>query len=94
MMKSARCINAKVTGFHAIPEFHVLTYRMRAEAITPFADGHVPETIYQSVRQAFSDKELVDSTIAIVAINGWNRLAISFGSTVGGYQPSPNAVRT
>lgn len=63
------------------------------EAITRIADGHVPETIYRSVRQAFSDKELADLTIAIVAINGWNRLAIAFGSPVGGYEPSPKAVR-
>jgi hypothetical protein len=32
-------------------------------------------------------KELVDLTIAIITINGWNRLAIGLGADVGGYQP-------
>ena len=36
----------------------------------------------------FSEKELVDLTLAIVAINGWNRLAIPFRTPVGGYRPS------
>jgi hypothetical protein len=36
----------------------------------------------------FSDKELVDLTLAIVAINGWNRLAISFRTVPGTFQPA------
>jgi alkylhydroperoxidase family enzyme len=39
------------------------------------------------VRAKFSEKELVDLSLAIVAINGWNRLSIGFRSEVGSYQP-------
>ncbi|MDE1837072.1 MAG: carboxymuconolactone decarboxylase family protein [Euryarchaeota archaeon] len=48
------------------------------EAVTRLDAGHVPEEIYDCARQYFSEKELVDLTWAIVAINGWNRLSVSF----------------
>jgi AhpD family alkylhydroperoxidase len=51
------------------------------EAVTLVADRHVPDAIYQDVRRHFSEKELVDLTYAVVAINGWNRLAIAFRKT-------------
>jgi alkylhydroperoxidase family enzyme len=35
------------------------------------------------VRQHFTEKELVDLTVAVVAINGWNRLAIAFRTVPG-----------
>jgi alkylhydroperoxidase family enzyme len=47
-----------------------------------------PMRLTESVRQHFSEKELVDLTLAIIAINGWNRLAISFRTVSGSYQPS------
>lgn len=57
------------------------------EALTRISDGDVPDTLYDEVREHFSDKELVDLSLAIIAINGWNRLAIPFRSTPGTYQP-------
>lgn len=57
------------------------------EAVTLVADGHVPDEVYEQARQQFSEKELVDLTLAVVAINGWNRLAISFRTVPGTYQP-------
>ncbi len=39
---------------------------------------HVPDEAYTEVRKHFSDEELVYLTLAIISINGWNRLAISF----------------
>lgn len=48
------------------------------EAVTLVADGHVPDEVYRSVSQQFTDKELVDVTMAVIAINGWNRLSIGF----------------
>ncbi len=39
---------------------------------------HVPDEIYTGVRKQFTDEELVYLTLAIISINGWNRLAISF----------------
>lgn len=57
------------------------------EAVTLVADGHVPDEVYESVRQQFTEQELVDLTVAVVAINGWNRFAISFRMVPGTYQP-------
>jgi AhpD family alkylhydroperoxidase len=57
------------------------------EAVTLVAQGHVPDEVYDEVRPHFSDKDLVDLTMAIVAINGWNRLAIAFRAEAGSYQP-------
>lgn len=58
------------------------------EALTRIADTHAPDELYNYVRQHFSEKELVDLTLAIVTINGWNRLAISLRSVPGSYQPA------
>jgi alkylhydroperoxidase family enzyme len=54
--------------------------------VTLVADGHVPDEVFERARAQFSEEELVDLTLAIVAINGWNRLAIAFRADVGGYQ--------
>jgi alkylhydroperoxidase family enzyme len=43
--------------------------------------------VYAEVREQFTEEELVNLTLAIVAINGWNRLAISFRAVPGEYQP-------
>ncbi len=63
------------------------------EALTRIADSHgVPDALYDEVRKQFSDKELADLSLAVIAINGWNRLAIPFRSEPGHYQPrSPAA---
>jgi len=60
-----------------------------AEVLTDIATRGVPDEVYEQVRPHFEAKELVDLTMALVAINGWNRLAIGFQSDVGGYQPRP-----
>ncbi len=57
------------------------------EAVTLVTDGHVPDDVYQQVRSQFSEEELVNLTVAVVTINGWNRLSIAFRSEVGTYQP-------
>ena len=48
------------------------------EALTFIAQGHASDDVYRQVREQFSDKELVDLTLAITTINSWNRLAIGF----------------
>jgi len=58
-----------------------------AEAVTHISQGHVPDELYKDVSRHFGQKELADLTLAVVAINGWNRLAISFRSKPGVYQP-------
>ena len=57
------------------------------ETLTRIADRGVPDELYDRARRQFSDKELVDLTLAVIAINGWNRLAIPFRAPVGDYQP-------
>lgn len=57
------------------------------EAVTRIADGAVSDELYDLVRRQFSEKELVDLTLAVIVINGWNRLAIPFRAPVGDYQP-------
>lgn len=61
------------------------------EALTRISDNDVSDALYEDVRKQFSDKELVELTLAIIAINGWNRLAIPFRSEPGHYQPRAQA---
>jgi len=49
-----------------------------AEAVTLVSVDHVPDEVYAEVSKHFPDEELVYLTLAIISINGWNRLAISF----------------
>ena len=48
------------------------------DALTRIADTHAPDDVYEEARGHFSEEEMVKLTMAIVAINGWNRLAIGF----------------
>lgn len=56
------------------------------EALTQMHENDVSDELYQSIRQQFSEKELVGLTLAIITINGWNRLAISFRQLSVSYQ--------
>lgn len=57
------------------------------ESLTLIANNQVPDEIYERVAPHFTEDELVNLTLAVVAINGWNRFAISFRSEPGTYQP-------
>ncbi len=63
------------------------------EAITRISDGHAPDYVFEQARAHFTDEELVNLTMAIIAINGWNRLAIGFRSVPGTYKPAAHASR-
>lgn len=63
------------------------------EALTLVANGHVPDGVYEEARKQFTDVELVNLTLAVVAINGWNRLGIAFRSVPGGYHPASGLSR-
>jgi AhpD family alkylhydroperoxidase len=56
------------------------------EAVTLVADGHVPDEIYEIARAQFSEEELVNLTMALIAINGANRLNIAFRTVPGSHQ--------
>ena len=49
-----------------------------AEALTKVCETHAPDEIYESVKTQFEDKELIDLTLMIAAMNAWNRMAIGF----------------
>jgi AhpD family alkylhydroperoxidase len=57
------------------------------EAVTRLGDDHVPDSLYAAVREHFDAEELVNLTLAVVAINGWNRLAVAFRAEAGHYRP-------
>ena len=78
-----------LTAWRETPFF---TARERAalawtEALTLITEGHVSDDIYELAKLSFSNEELVNLTVAVISINGWNRLAISFRSVPGTYQP-------
>ena len=94
--KDARALGEteqRLYGLNAWHESPFYTERERAalawtEALTLISQTHAPDDVYQEVRKQFSEKELVNLTMVIVAINGWNRLAIGFRSVAGTYQPA------
>ena len=71
---------ATVAAWREAPFF---TGRERAalewtEAVTLVAQTHVPDAVWEAAKPYFSEQELADLTLLIVAINGWNRIAVSF----------------
>ena len=57
------------------------------ETLTLISENEVPDSLFDHVRNHFDEKEMVALSIAIIAINGWNRLAIGFGTVPGSYKP-------
>lgn len=84
--KDAKAAGANEQRLNLLPlwrEAPVYTDRERAalewtEAVTLVAATHVPDDVYAIARKQFNEKELVDLTLAIIAINGWNRLNVAF----------------
>jgi len=60
-----------------------------AEAVTLLPNQDVPDSVYEGARAHFTETELVNLTLALVAINGANRLNIAFRTVPGSYQPRP-----
>ena len=91
----------RIYALNAWRETPFFTDRERAalewtEAVTRVGETHVPDDIHERVAAHFDEAELVALTFAIVVINGWNRLAVSFRAPAGTYQPGsvvlPDAV--
>ena len=57
------------------------------EAVTLVTDGFVPDEVYQTARDQFSEAELANLTLAVTAINSWNRFNVAFRTEAGGYKP-------
>jgi len=58
------------------------------EAATNVSETHMPDEVFAEVKKHFSEKEIVDLTLAVAMINLWNRVAISLRSVPGHYRPS------
>ena len=94
--KDARAAGETEQRLYTLPawrETPFFTDRERAalawtEAVTLVAEDHVPDAVYKEARQQFSEEELVNLTMAVVTINGWNRLSIAFRAVPGEYQPA------
>jgi AhpD family alkylhydroperoxidase len=63
------------------------------ESVTLVSRDQVPDELYERARRHFSEAELVNLTLAVVTINAWNRLAISFRAVPGSYQRQAQAAR-
>ncbi len=97
--KDARALGETEQRLHLLPVWRdapCYSERERAalawtEALTQLAGAHgVPDAVYEQARRHFDEKALVDLTLAIIAINGWNRLNVAFRTPVGDYV-SPHA---
>ena len=65
------------------------------EALTFLREDHVPDDVFAAVREQFSEEEIVNLSLAVVAITGWNQLNIAFRTEAGNYQvPARQAVRS
>ncbi len=83
------CLDAwRETNFYSDRERAALAW---TEALTRIADTHAPDDVFEEVRKHFSERELVDLSLAIAAINAWNRLAIGFRAEAGAYRPQAKA---
>lgn len=92
--KDARAQGETEQRLYLLPAWrdaHCYTPRERAalawtEEVTRVADTQeVSDAAWEEAHRQFSDKELVDLTLAIIAINGWNRFNIAFRTTVKDY---------
>jgi len=83
------CLDAwRETPFYTDRERAALEW---AEALTLVTEGHVADEVFNIVKEQFSEKEIIDLTMAVVTINSWNRISIAFRTTPGTYQPGQHA---
>ena len=92
-LRAAGDTEQRLYSLDAWQECPYYTARERAalawtEAVTLLSSPRVPDSLYEDVRQHFNEKEVADLTLAIVTINGWNRLTAAARTTPGTYQPS------
>jgi AhpD family alkylhydroperoxidase len=92
--KEARAIGESEERLYMLTawrESHLYSERERAalawtEALTLVSQTGAPDDVYEEARSQFDDKEIADLTLAIAAINAWNRMAIGFRLVPGNYQ--------
>lgn len=92
--KDARAAGETEQRLYAVPvwrETPFFTPRERAalawtEAVTLIGQHGVSDELYAEAREHFEEAELVELTMAVIVINGWNRLAVGFRADVGSYE--------
>ena len=100
--KDARLAGESEQRLYALPvwrETPFFTPRERAalawtDTLTEIGRAGVSDELFAEAREEFSEEELVNLTFAVITINGWNRLAISFRAPVGSYVPGSVAQLT
>jgi len=70
--------------FYTTRERAALAY---AEELTSIKHGVMPDSVYSEAREQFTEEELIDLTMTVIVINGYNRINNAFGAEVGTYQP-------
>jgi AhpD family alkylhydroperoxidase len=80
----------RLYGLNAWREAPYYSARERAalewtEALTLVSETRVPDDVYERVREQFTEDELVHLSLAVVAINGWNRLNVAARTVAGDY---------
>jgi AhpD family alkylhydroperoxidase len=75
-----------ISAWREVP--HLYTDRERAalawaEAVTRLEDQQVPDAVYDIASREFSEAELIQLTLATVAINSWNRINVAFHTPAG-----------
>ena len=91
--KDARAEGETEQRLYAVPvwrETPFFTPRERAalawtDAVNEVGRSHVPDDVFDEVRRHFTDVEIVNLTMVVVTINGWNRIAIAMRHVVGSY---------
>ena len=94
--KDARARGETEQRLYALPAWRATPFytdRERAalawtEAVTLISEGPIPDTLYEEARHYFSEREVVDLTLSLVAINGWNRLNVAARTPAGDYVPA------
>lgn len=92
--KDARAAGETEQRLYAVPvwrETPFFTPRERAalawtEAVTELGREGVRDALFEEASRHFTERELVDLTMAVIAINSWNRLAVTFRTEVGSYR--------
>jgi AhpD family alkylhydroperoxidase len=93
--KDARAMGETEQRLYMLPawrEADLYSERERAallwtEALTEIAEDRVPDDVFAQVRPHFNDDELAYLTLAVIAINSFNRMNVAFRTPAGNYQP-------
>jgi len=78
-----------VSAWREMPQLYSARERAAlawAEAVTLLTNKEVPDEVYNQARAEFSEKELAQITLSVIAINGWNRLNVAFRTPAGNYK--------